>query len=195
MDRTVGWRHPSPLGPRPSLSVPPRRPIGKAPPLPFSQGTFPSLGTSIQTPFLSPSPPAPTHLPPNRRTYGSDGATATQPLAAPAQRLRRCALCAGSPREASPGQPDAQAAQGRAASGAASPGARRRETRGLGSASRWVTCGPALNRRVWTQQQFLLPEPFLSCPEGGTRETFKLFQNIAITPSTVPIPGLRSTKS
>uniref|UniRef100_A0A4W2GV77 Large ribosomal subunit protein uL23 n=1 Tax=Bos indicus x Bos taurus TaxID=30522 RepID=A0A4W2GV77_BOBOX len=150
------------------------RPDGekKAPPLPFSQGTFPSLETSIQTPFLSPSPPALTHLPPNRRTYGSDGAMATQPLAAPAQRLRRWALCAGSPRAASPGQPDAQAAQGRAASGAGSPGARRRETRGLGSASRWVTCGPALNSRVWTQPQFLLPEPLLSCPEGGTRGTF-----------------------
>lgn len=125
MGRTVGWRHQSPLAPLPSLSIPLRRPIGKAAPPPFSQGAFPSLGASIQTLFLSPSPPARTHQPPDRRTYGSDGATATQPLAAPAQRLRRWALCVGSPRAASPGQPDAQAAQGRAASGAGSPGARR----------------------------------------------------------------------
>lgn len=153
LGRAVGWRHPSPLAPRPSLPVPPRRPIGKAAPLPFSGSLHPD-------PVLSPSPPAPTLLPPDRRTYGSDGATATQSLAAAAQRLWRWALCAGGPRAASPGQPDAQAAHGRAASAAGSPGARRRETRGLGSASRESPVGQPLTAECGRSSSFSSRDPF-----------------------------------
>lgn len=80
MGRTVGWRHPSPLAPLPSLSIPLSRPIWKAAPPPSSQGAFPSLGASIQTLFLSPSPPGTdpsASRPPHLRLRRGDGDAAS----------------------------------------------------------------------------------------------------------------------
>lgn len=131
----------SPLAPHPPpLPVPPEAAELQGCPAPLLSGNFPFSGslhpdsTSLSiTPGADPphsrTPPA------GRRTYGEDKATATvsnspfSPTPArdavrrkrpPAQRLP-CATAA-----ASPWQPDAQAARGRAASGAGFPGARRR---------------------------------------------------------------------